>query len=59
MADRHRARLRRPQRADLTECRFHLVDHNLTRCHTASDGDTKALNYPTDSPKTLTYRATS
>jgi hypothetical protein len=29
MADRHRARLRRPQRADLTKCRFHLVDHEL------------------------------
>jgi hypothetical protein len=36
MADRHRARLRRPQRADLTECRFHLVDHELLACNIAS-----------------------
>src|SRR6516162_3149907 len=33
MADHGRARLLGPRRADLAECRFHLVDHELSAWH--------------------------
>jgi len=33
MADHHRASLRWAQRTDLAECRFHLVDQELSACH--------------------------
>ena len=29
MTDHRRARLRRTERADLAECRFHFVDHEI------------------------------
>ena len=47
MPRRRRTRLRRPQRADLTKCGFHLLDHEIDRAagllHLARRGPTERL----------------